>query len=107
MAVFCTQLGFTFVGTMSNMEKRIGNTFSLSLQCELRGLAMPATQGRLIPAMASGGVSVKNFRKGVEETVQEMSVDWHWTMAPDSHIHPSKHMLSQCALQPPAGAGTH
>jgi hypothetical protein len=92
LAVFCVQFGGTFVDAVANMEKRLGNAFSLTLLRELRGLATPETREKILPVMASDYVSAKVFRKAVENTLEDMWVDWHWSMAPDTLIHPTKRM---------------
>jgi hypothetical protein len=96
LAVCCVQLGATFVDAVANMERRMGNAFSLSLLRELRSLATPESRERIVSFMASDGVSAKTFRKAVEDTVLEMWVGWHWAAAPDSHIHPTKRVPSLC-----------
>ena len=80
------------------MEKRLGPSFSLTLLRDLRGLATPESREKVLPIMASDAVSVKTFRKVVDDAIQNMWVDWHWTMAPDTLIHPTKrmHLIPAC-----------
>ena len=94
-----------------NMEVRLGGAFSLSLLRELRGLATPASRTRVVSVMASDGVSdgvsASTFRTAMADIIHEMWVNWHWTTAPDTHIHPTKRVFPSlcCPFLTRAGAG--
>ena len=100
LAVCCAQLGLAFVDAVVNMEVRLGGAFSLSLLRELRGLATPASRARVVSVMASDGVSATTFRTAVADIVHQMWVDWHWTTAPDTLIHPTKRVFPSLCRPP-------
>lgn len=100
LVVFCIQFGDTFVDAVANLEKRLGSAFSMTLLRDLRGLATPESREKVLPVMASDAVTAKTFRKVVDDAITNLWIDWHWTMAPDTLIHPTKRMPLHRACVP-------
>ena len=98
--VFCVEFDGAFVEAVANMEKRLGAAFSLTLLRHLRSLATKEARAKMLPIMTHDAVTKKMFQRGVDDAVEAMWVDWHWSMAPDTHIHPTKSMPQPLAWSP-------
>ena len=72
----------------------------MTLLRDLWELATPESWEKVLPVMATDVVTAKTFRKIVDDTIQTLWIDWHWTMAPDSLIHPTKRMPLHRACVP-------
>ena len=91
LVLWANQYGEAVSEAVLNMERNI-HTVTFNLLRDLRGIMTPNARDMVLPVMNAATVTLKAFKKAVQEAQHAMWADWHWHQAPDDVIHPTKSM---------------
>ena len=92
LVLWANQYGEAVSEAVLNMERNIHTAVTFNLLRDLRGIMTPNARDMVLPVMNAATVTLKAFKKAVQEAQHAMWADWHWHQAPDDVIHPTKSM---------------
>ena len=91
LVLWVNQFGEALSERVLNMERNIHNV-TFNLLRDLRSIQTPNARAMVLPVMNVATVTLKAYKKAVQDAQHAMWADWHWHQAPDDVIHPTKSM---------------
>ena len=85
------QFGEQFLDAIKLLETRWPGLTPHTLN-DLRSLLTPEARADVLPTLSKDNLTTQMLHTRCEEVRRRMWLSWHWSLAPDELLHPSRRM---------------